>query len=199
VPDTIEGQPTPEASAPAAPVVEQGAPASQAPFDPVAFKAELESSFNQRIAGIQSGYQQQLNERDEQIRQLKTASLSEEEREQLAEQEATAYFEELEVRAAMADVIKDYGVDVANDLQKLFGAESMKDQAAFLASLRNPQAAPTQEPAASVPPVDANNPPPASNSAGSLIDGQPMTDELRKQILQSFEGQSLAQAMGRRY
>ena len=192
--------PTPDpASAPQAP-----APATEG-FDPARFKAELESSWSQqlaeRISGIQSGYQQQLNQRDEEIRKLKNATLTEEERVQLAEQEAedeaAQYLDDLETRVALAELAAKYP-KAAPHIQQLYQTGTLEEQAAYLDSLLNPTPA-TPEASEQVPPVDANNPPRGADTGALLnIDGKELTQEMRRQILESFEGQSFAQAQGRR-
>lgn len=184
----LEGQPT---EAPA-----QDAPAAPA-FDPEAFKAELfsqwEAKTNERISGVQSTFQKLLNEREDEIRQLKTATLSEEEREQLAEREAEQYVEDMETRLWLATEAAQKYPKAAGHIQKL--VESKGDVASFaeyLESVLNPPA-PEQEPEAQVSDVDPNRP--APKNPGGLIqmpDGQgAMTEEMADRILASFGNRSL--------
>jgi len=193
--DPIEGQtPEPtEASAPNEPVA--GNPAAPAQgFDPAALEASLLAKFDERIAGIQSGYQQQLNERDQRIRELESASLSEEEREELAEKEAEEYVSQLEMRVALQDLSEKFP-KAAPHLQKLIQFGSAEEQAQYLESLFAP---PEPEPAEAVPPVDTNNPSPvASNESVLNFDGQQLTAEARKRILESFGDTPLANLRGR--
>ena len=192
--DPIEGQnPAPEASAPQAPVTEQqpAAESQAAPFDPAALEAKLLAQFDQRIAGVQSGYQQQINERDERIRELETASLSEEERDELAEQEAEQYVSQLEMQVALQNLSEQYP-KAAPHLRKLIEFGSAEEQAQYLEQLFAP-AESESEPAENVPPVDANNPStPVDESTFISPDGQPMTKEMRKRLLESFGDTPLA-------
>ena len=187
----LEGQP--EAPAPSA-------PASQV-FDPEAFKASLfsewESKTNERIAGVQSSFQKLLNEKEAEIRELKTATLSEDEREQLAEQEAQQYIEDLEFQVWLANEANSKFKHAAPHIQKLF--ETRGDVAAFadyLEQALTPAAQPEPEP--QVPDVDPNNAPRvAPTASGDTFigpDGTPYTPELRKQILAAFGDTPFAQA-----
>lgn len=174
-------------------------PAQQA-FDPEAFKASLlaewENKTNERIAGVQSSFQKLLNEREAEIRELKTANLSEDEREQLAEQEAQAYIDNLEFQVWLANEANKKFSKAAPHIQKL--AELDGDVTAFaeyLEAALSPALEPEPEPVVSD--VDPNNAPRTPVAAGpdSYIgpDGQVMTPELRKQILAGFGNMSLAE------
>lgn len=175
------------------------APASQPAqpaFDPEAFKAEMAKLMDQRVAGVQSTLQSQINERDEVIRELKTANLSEDEREQLAEQEAQAYIDNLEFQVWLANEANKKFSKAAPHIQKL--AELDGDVTAFaeyLEAALSPALEPEPEPVVSD--VDPNNAPRTPVAAGpdSYIgpDGQVMTPELRKQILAGFGNMSLAE------
>ena len=71
----------PESQAPAV----ETPPAATPVFDVAKIKSELVAALdvkmNERIAGIQSSYQAQINERDQTIRDLKLAAMSADERE----------------------------------------------------------------------------------------------------------------------
>lgn len=189
----LEGQPT--------------APASETPatpaFDPEAFKAQLlaewEAKTNERISGVQSSFQKALNEKDAEIRELKTASLSEDEREQLADQEAQQEIEELRYKAWLYEDAAKRFPNAVPHIQKLF--ETKGDLPAFAeyleSALHPTPATPEPEPAETVPDVDPNNAPRSAVAAGadSFVgeDGQVYTPELRQQILASLGNRSLAE------
>lgn len=174
------------------------APASSTPatpaFDFEAFKAGVESKMNERISGLQSVYDRKLADAYAEIEQLKTATLSEDEREQLAEQEANSYIEQLERQVWLStEAAKKYG-KAAPHIQKLFESDGdVEAFAAYLESALNP--APEPEPEVEVSDVDPNNAPrSAVVNADSFVgtDGQVYTPELRKQILDSFGDQPFA-------
>lgn len=172
-------------------------------FDFEAFKAslvgELDQKVSERISGIQSVFDKKLNElRDTEIRPLKTANLSEEEREQLAEKEAAEYVETLERQVWLANEASKKYPKAVPLIQKLFEAKGdLPTFAESLESLLSPAPA-TPEPADEVPEVDPNNPP-RVNPAGTFVlpDGQVMTKELADQILNSFGNTPIATLRGR--
>lgn len=192
----LDGQPT-------APASETPAPTA---FDPEAFKSSLvteltaqwESKMNERISGIQSSYQAQLNEKDEQLRQLQLASLSEVEQEQLLEQEAADYVEQMERELWLAKDASTKYPNAAAHIQKLF--ETGGDVAAYaeyLESVFRPAPAPEPEPAETVPDVDPNSPAPAQPTGATVLpDGRVMTRELADQLLKSFGDTPIAQLRG---
>lgn len=173
-----------ESTAPA----EETPPATAAPaFDVEAIKSELTASFeaklNERIAGIQRSYQQQLNEKDAELREARLASMSDSEKARFEEDEGKAYLDSLERRVAIAEIGRKFP-DIADSFEKLMGAETPEAQAEILQALR--QAAVTAAPAApapeagdEVPPVDPNNPAPpvGTPTQGRLPDGTPLTEE----------------------
>jgi hypothetical protein len=159
-------------------------------FDVAKIKSELvaaiDTKMNERIAGIQSSFQSQINERDQTIRELKLASLSEDERETVAEQEGEEYVAELERKVQLAELAEKYP-DVVPHFKKLLASKTPEEQAEYLNSLLHPQA-PEPEPEQQVPDVDPNNPAPtASASTGQrLPDGTPLTPEFAEQFLKSL-------------
>jgi hypothetical protein len=125
-----------------------------------------------------------MNTLIEENRVLKTASLSEEEREQQAEEEAASYVEDLERRAVLGEIAQKFP-KAAPHFQKLFEFGSAEEQAAYLESLLTPT---PPEPSDAVPPVDPNNPPtqPVASTGGVYVDpntGEAYTKEMRRQIL----------------
>lgn len=192
----------PEPENPTAEAPAQTAPATPA-FDPEAFKASLlaewEAKTNERISGVQSSFQKLLNEREEEIRQLKTASMSEDEREQLAEQEAAEYVEQLERQVWLANEASKKYPKAAAHIQKLFEAGGdVAAYAEYLESVLNPApATPEPDPAEQVPDVDPNNPP-RTTSAGAFVlpNGQVLTEELARQTLAAFGDMPVSQVRG---
>lgn len=165
-------------------------------FDFEAFKAEFDSKMDQRISGLQSTYDRKLAERDAIIEQLKTANLSEDEREQLAASEASEHVKSLETQLWLASEASKKYPTAASHLQKLI--ETDGDVVAFaeyLESALKPAPAPEPEPVISD--VDPNNAPrtPVSLASDSFVgpDGQVYTAELQRQILEGFGSMSLAE------
>lgn len=176
----------PESQAPA----EETSPAAAPAFDVEKIKSELvaalDTKMNERIAGIQSTYQSQINERDQEIRELKLATLSEDEREEVAEQEGEEYVAALEQQVRLAELAEKYP-DVIPHFKKLLMSQTDEEQAEYLNSLLHPQA--TQpEPEQQVPEVDPNNPAPTSSplTGYRMPDGTPLTPEFAEQFLKSL-------------
>lgn len=169
---------------------EEVAPAPTAPavapaFDVEAFKSELTSTFetklNERIAGVQSSYQTQLNEKDRELHELRLGSMSDSERAEAEESEAEAYIEQLERRATLAEIGQKYP-GISEAFKKLIGAESPEQQAEILLALTQASqapVAPAPEASELVPSVDPNNPAPTSGTptGDRLPDGTPVTEE----------------------
>lgn len=167
------------------------APATETPpapapvIDVEAIKSELTSSFdaklNERIAGIQSSYQRQLNEKEEEIRTLKLGAMSDSERARFEEDEGKNYVADLEKRVVVGEIARKFP-QIADAFEKLLGAESPEKQAEILLALTQPAAPATPaapEPAENVPAVDPNNPAPTGGTAteARLPDGTPITEE----------------------
>lgn len=186
-----EGQ---QPEAPASPET-PATPAAPA-FDPEAFLARIDEKMNERVSGLQSVFDRKLNEYGSMIEELKTATLSEEEREQLSEQKASEYVEELERKVALAELGQKYS-KAAPHIQKLF--ETQGDVAAFaeyLESTLNPAPA-TPDPEPEVPDVDPNRPAPSPAHAGPLMpDGTVLTKELADSVLASFGDTPIATLRG---
>jgi len=182
----------PESQAPAV----EGSPAATPAFDVAKIKSELVAALdvkmNERIAGIQSSYQAQINERDQTIRDLKLAAMSADERESVTEQEGEAYVADLERKVRLAEIGKKYPA-IAEQFEKLMNFSEGDQQAEYLASLLQPKA-PEPEPEQQVPSVDPNNPAPtASRLTGDrLPDGTPMTAEFAEQFLKSLGDQPIS-------
>ena len=190
MPEPVEGAPEAPATAPASestPAPESGKPEWLTP--------EVEAWANQRIAGVQSGYQSQVNAAQEQARaaavqaaelerRLNLSQMTEEEREQQALTDADAFVEALEEKARFIDMI-DSGMSV-EDVMLLRQAASASTADELLALLKGQSAQP--EPAAQVPPTDPNNPPasPPAASEGSFLgsQGQSYSKEMRREILE---------------
>lgn len=183
--EPIEGQPaatpTPEAPAQPAPV------AQSAPQVDPAIAAFFEAKMSERISGLQSGYQKQINDlaaaKAELENQLKIASMSEEEREQQAEADAEAYLDSLESYRNIGILREQYPGQKGDLLAQIYQASSPDEIAAVLDSLLTP----APDASSQVPPVDPNNPPATSPAVatGSMLmaDGQVYTKEMRQKIL----------------
>lgn len=184
--DTTDTAPATEA-----PTTEQEAPATAA-FDP----KELESRFTQMLDKRVGDFQRMISERETQIadlqRQLKTASMSEEEREQLTAQERDEEVERIRMENELLKLGQQYP-DEVKIVQRMLEGQSVSD---YVTALRESLAAakPQQpEPEQEVSDVDKNNPPstPASSQDTrdmiSLPDGRMVTREQGVEMLRQAQ------------
>lgn len=154
---------------------------------------------DERIAGIQRGYQEQINARDETIRELKIGSMSDEDRAQLeaderAQREAELVTENWLLRKQSEDA------ELAEIFGKMLKAEDPDDQWKLMAEFKTAlKGAGTPEPEASVPDVDPNRPAPKLPGAttGHLPDGTPITDDIAIQALKALGDRPTAEIRGR--
>lgn len=180
--DTTENAPAPQA----APATD--APATTPAFDPAAFETKIASLIEERV----KGFQRIVSEKDQSIadlqRQLKTASMSEEEREQLAVKEEQDRIEALALENELLKLGQQYPTEVGI-VQKMLAGQSVSDYVAALHEALAATKAPTPEPEQEVSDVDRNNPPatPVTRSAGadmiSLPDGSFITVAQGEEIL----------------
>jgi hypothetical protein len=185
----VSDDPTnPESDAPA------NTPAPAPTIDVEAIKSELTAAFtttlNERIAGVQSGFQKQLNEKDAEIRRLRLGSMSDSERAKAEDDEAEAYVAELERKATILEITRKFP-KVADAFEKLMGAESPEKQAELLLSFIEPAApapTPEQEAEDEVPDVLPNNPAPkgGTQTGDRLPDGTPVTEESAMAFLKAL-------------
>lgn len=141
-------------------------------------RAEVEASFEERLKGFQTA----LNRKDEEIRGLSLASMTDEERENITDQETREYIERLEKEVELAKLANQYP-QVYPVYKQLLEAETPEQQAQILASLASPPPAP--EPEVEVPAVDLNNPAPApitgsSQRTEAAVDGTAAWDYLKR-------------------
>lgn len=190
-----DSTPTPN-EAPAAEAIEAPASTPEQPAVPsvddrfAAMKQELETSFNERV----KGFQQLISAKDEEIKQLKTASMSEEEREQLLVEETSAYYEGIEAENWILRKAQENAA-AAELFDRILNAEPDEQFRILSEALsRSATTTPTpEEPDESeqVPDIDLHNP--AGTSAAvpqgtpTLPDGTPLTPEFRKNFLQNLQ------------
>lgn len=169
-----------EVTSPAEASAEETPPAAS-PDDPLAaLRAEMTAEFDKRIAGFQTV----INKQTEELRELKDASLSDEEREQLVKSESEEYTDKLERELAMAKFVARYP-DVAPVYQQLLDAETPDEQAAILKSLAQPKA--PEVPATAPADVDPNNPAPTFGTiTGRLADGTPISGDTAWEMLRKM-------------
>lgn len=159
-------------------------------------KLELKAEFEERA----KGFQRLVSERDNQLaayraelEELKTASLSDEEREQLEDQKKDQLIRELQGKLELTELGKTYG-DELPFYERLIGAGTAKEQLEVLRELRAANAqAQSQEPATTevdIPDTDPNRPMRSffTNDTVLLPDGTPMNDALADRILGSVSG-----------
>jgi len=159
----------------AAPEASASAPAPQSPdFEKI--KAEILAAATAEMDARVGGFQTVINRLTEENRQLKTAGLSEDEREQLAQDEKDQRIVELERQVALNEVVQKYP-DVAEVYQKLLNAKSEEEQAKILLEMVKP-AAPAEPDAEPPSDVDKNNPAQTTGEIiGRLPDGTPLTGD----------------------
>lgn len=160
------------------------APATTAPVDAEALRAELraelETQLNKRVSGLQSTYQEQINAREAEIRRLKTATMSEDEREQARIEEEQAEIQSLQTENWLLKQSSKYP-EAVSAFQRILDAGDNETQLAVLVELLSARQPTTPAPATPeadslVPDIDPNNPvrvvPPgtAIGSQGQVLD-----------------------------
>ena len=179
-----QGVPAPVATQ--EPVAPEAQPASPAPVDVESMVASKLTEWEEkRIKPLQ----REISERDEMIRQLKTASMSEDERAQLQIEEQERERQEFETQRWLFQKAQE-NPQVAGLLEKFIGLEDPDEQFALLVKAFTP-ATPAATPAepdesGQVPDIDPNNPAPKS-PLGQLPTGDAMTREMRQRILQGHD------------
>lgn len=172
----------------------QVTPAPEAPatpaFDPKAFETQITSLIEDRV----KGFQRMVSDKDQTIadlqRQLKTASMSEEEREQLVAQERSDREEQLALENELLKLGQQYPTEVGI-VQKMLAGQSVTDYVAALHEALKPATPPTPEPEQEVSDVDRNNPPATPLTSGStadmitLPDGRVITREQGIELLKA--------------
>ena len=185
----------PQGDAPAATVETPAQPAATpAP-------ADVESIVSNRLAEFSTKFEEErlkplqrlISERDAEIQRLKTATMSEDEREQLRiekeEQDRQSFeterwlFNKAKENAAAAELLERWlSTDDPDELYK-FAVEIAARQAPA-----TPTPAATPEPSEQVPDIDPNNPARSHVPQGTPVtaDGQVLDKEFRKSFLQNL-------------
>jgi hypothetical protein len=170
------GQPEPEASASAPAGVNPDIEKIKADL-----KAELQAEMDKRVGGFQTVINQQRDE----LAQLKNATLSEEERDELVQDEKDNRIAELESQIAVAAVAAKYPA-IGDVYLKLLNAQSEEEQAQILLNMVQAPAAPPVEPEAPAA-VDSNNPAQTvGDIIGRLPDGTPLTGDTAWEMLRKM-------------
>lgn len=173
---------TPAVTPPAAPVVDIEE----------RFK-QMEATFETRIKGFQTSLNEKdraLKTKDAELREALEASMSEDERRQNRTAERDAEIEELRQQNTLLMLAREYPEEVPL-FEEILKATDPKEQLELIRKLRAVQAAaPAQDPAAEpdpdVPPVDPNNPRRVADYGdGQTFNGQPMTDDWARKILEA--------------
>lgn len=166
-------------------------PPVAAPAVTPAISPDIEALLNERIAGVQRTFQTQLNERDAIINQLKTATLSEDERAQLEQDDRDSELESLRTQIWLSEKAKEHP-KAAEVYQKLLSVEDPEAAllllGQYLASQTPAPVAPP-EPETLVPDVDPNNPSrnPTTDQSFVMPDGTVLTDEIADSILKGMD------------
>lgn len=188
----------PQGEAPAAEAA-PAAPAQPAPNAP----ADVESIVSERLAKAQeeweakvneriTGFQRLVSERDEQIKQLKTASMSEEDRAQLEIEEQERERAAFETERWLFNKAKENST-AAEMFQKVLNTEDPEEQWAIFVDIASrlaspaPAPAPQPEPAEQVSDIDRNNPAPQiANGTPVLADGTVLDKAFRENYLRNL-------------
>lgn len=190
---TDETETQPQGSAPAATEAAPAAeaqPATTAPVDVESIvSARLSEWEKDRIAPLQ----RLISERDDKIKELKTASMSEEDRAQLEITEQERERRQFETERWLFKKAKE-NPKAADFIEKFIGLEDPDEQFALAASvfaIATPETPVPAAPEASeqVPDIDPNNPARAGVPVGTPIgpEGQVLDKEFRAKYLKSLE------------
>jgi hypothetical protein len=154
----------------------------------LSLRADMEAQFQERAAG----FQRALAEKDAELRALKTAGLSEDEREQLARQENESAIEVLRRENELLKLAREFP-DEMPLFERVLNAPTAKAQLEAFRVLRaelSPKApAPVAEPELEVPDILSSNPP--RQTGPTLPDGTAMSDALADRLLGSASGGAL--------
>lgn len=165
-------------SAPAATAVAEP-PATPAPVDVESIvTARLAEWEEKRIKPLQT----LLNEKNDEIKRLKTASMSEEDRVQLEIEEHERERQQFETERWLFQKAKE-NAKAAELIEQFLALEDPDEQFALVAQALSVAApatpAPVQpEESEQVPDIDPNNPAPAPSDYGTLPDGTPINRKL---------------------
>ena len=182
--DQPQGVPAP-VDEDAAPAATETPPASPAPVDVESIVTTRLSEWEEkRIKPLQT----LLNERNEEIKRLKTASMSEEQRAQLEIEEQERERQQFETERWLFQKSRE-NAEAAAALEKFLSLDDPDEQwtiwsAAF--APKTPEAAPAPEPSDQVADIDHNNPVPKA-PLGQIPDGTQMTREMRHRLLKQYD------------
>ncbi len=195
----------PEGATPAQTPVAPANP-EQGSLDFEKFKTELMGEVTKALDTRFSGFQSIIDKRDteskkqwkayqETLNELKSRTLSDEEREQL---EAKAGSQELEALRMENELLKmkdEYGPEIVSTFERLLSAETPRDQLEIMKAFRSPNEQPQQpatqpeSPATPSAPVDPNNPVSEAPVDGSDWEAQFEKDpSLADKILKRLNG-----------
>jgi len=180
MPDPLAGQDGSDASA--------DAPVTLTAADIEKVKAELQAEFEDRA----KGFQRLISERDDklaaharELEELKTSGLSEDEREQLAQDKLRLENEALRGRLELSELAGQYG-DEMPFYQRLLSGKTAEEQLKVLRELRTPAAPEVEvEKTAEIPDTDPNRPMRTPMEGTILADGSVMNDTIADRILNS--------------
>lgn len=177
--------------------VEPAAPAPEAPAAAPAAPADVEQIVSQRLAEWEEKrikpLQKLVSERDQVIQQLKTATMSEEEREQQRIEEEQRRIADLETENWLLKQAQRNPTAVEL-FQKVLSAEDPEAQFALFEEIANrlntpatpPAPTPEPEPSETVPDIDPNNPAPAPSDFATLPDGTPINRTLAEEFFRKL-------------
>lgn len=174
-----QGVPTPVATQET-----EAQPVSPAPVDVESIVAtKLNEWEESRIKPLQ----REISQRDETIRQLKTASMSEEQREQQRIEDEQREREAFETERWLFQKSRE-NAEAASALEKFLSLDDPDEQWAVWSAAFAPKTPvdPAPEPSEQVPDIDPNNPAPKV-PLGQAATGDQMTREMRQRILQGYD------------
>lgn len=154
-----------------------------------AAQAAWESKVNERV----TGFQQLVSQKDAEIQKLKTASLSDDERDQLRIESQEQSKQDFETEKWLFQKAKENAA-AAELLEKWLSTDDPDELFKFATELSSRQAPPapetpvTPEPSEQVPDIDRNNPSGRQVPPGTPVtaDGQVLDKEFRKNFLSNL-------------
>lgn len=184
MPETLADQGSP---APETPASETPAPVASPDIEKL--RADLSAEFEKKMQDRVTGFQRLLSEREQELRELKTAGLSEEEREQLARQESEDRVAALERENELLKLSRVYPEE-APLFEQLLAAPTAKDQLEFLRKLKadlkaasTPAAPANEAEEPDIPDVISTNPMRPPEQGVLLPNGTLMTEDLADRLL----------------
>ena len=164
---------------------------ASAPAAPAPEIEKIREEFESRFKGLQRVIAEKdevLNKAQAELKELKTAGLSEDERAQLHQKELSEQLDKLARENELLKLSRDYP-DEMPVFEKLLQADSTKTQLETIREIRAAIAqaqAPAKQETTEVPDVNPTNPPRRDFGGVTMPDGTTLTDDIADRILKTF-------------